>query len=468
MEIVKTVSNEKAVFIENSPLLITKRMIEGIKLASNPKTEFISLEGTARSIKTALAIQMFYYRVIKSSVEIHVISAMTLSKIFNDLLFDKKIGLIACYPFIRLVKGKIGSAFVEIPTKDNGVKKVLLATYDNKSSWKKALGGERGVVFVDECNIADMDFLRELFARQTNVSDRLTIYTLNGDDPNHPVYNEFINYGLMVGDNFPVSTRNYISEFRNKQGYKKGWYSMFFNLYDNPTMTAEKIDRFKALYPPGSHYYTTKFLGERGVQGDLIFNDYMKPDLMVDAYEKINGIPKYDIFRYTIGVDIGSKRAYSSFALVGWTKNYETAIILNVVTFKQVGYAMKVTKLTEWLNIINSKGRLAIEGIFVDSAEQNFIDDLKPIIKQQTGFEVGGSYKATIKDRIDTIIIGLSNGSLLFHKDSKNSYDAYKISKWQDGKKGIERQDEGLEINDIMDSVEYALSRHFHKFRRNI
>lgn len=53
---------------------------------------------------------------------------------------------------------------------------------------EKALGGQYGCLYIDEINIADMEFVREASMR----CDYL-ISTLNPDDPGLPVYKEYIN-----------------------------------------------------------------------------------------------------------------------------------------------------------------------------------------------------------------------------------------------------------------------------------
>ena len=45
------------------------------------------------------------------------------------------------------------------------VKTVYVLGYADKARWKKALGGQYGCLFIDEANIADMDFVREAVMR---------------------------------------------------------------------------------------------------------------------------------------------------------------------------------------------------------------------------------------------------------------------------------------------------------------
>lgn len=48
-------------------------------------------------------------------------------------------------------------------------------------------------------------------------------------------------------------------------------------------------------------------------------------------------------------------------------------------------------------------------------------------------------------------------------KEGREVYQAYQMAKWVEGKENEEREDNNDPINDIMDSVEYALTRHMKK-----
>jgi len=105
----------------------------------------------------------------------------------------------------------------------------------------------------------------------------------------------------------------------------------------------------------------------------------------------------------------------------------------------------------------------------IDSAEQNYIKDLKAEF-YNIGFpEVIGSYKATIKDRIDMNIVLLSAGKLIFNdtEDGRAALDAFKQAAWVEGKVGIERKDENEPWNDKLDSIEYAETRHMNALMRS-
>lgn len=237
----------------------------------------------------------------------------------------------------------------------------------------------------------------------------------------------------------------------------EGYYYVHFTMYDNPTMTKEKIDRAESIFPKNSYYYKIKILGERGTTGKLIFNDYMTAEKHIDDLSKI-------IYNeYVVGVDIGSTRALNSISLVGFKGNYTEVGIVDKDSFKQCGYDKKKELLINTVLFWRDKGK-NIRCVSVDSAEQNFIYDLKTAFKPY-GIDVIPSYKATIKERCDLLIILLALRKIKFNntKEGREAYQAYQMAKWVEGKENEEREDNNDPINDIMDSIEYALTRHMKK-----
>jgi len=314
---------------------------------------------------------------------------------------------------------------------------------------------------IDEANIANEMFINESLGRQGATEHPVTILTLNGDDPQLPLYQNIINKCVIIG-NCPASIRSEMDKSKKKRGY----YYFHWTFNDNPILTPKMKTSLRNQFPIGSYYHKTKILGERGKWGIMIFADYMTTELLVDVNAKdANGKPKYLFSHYAIGVDIAENRAHNVFALIGFEKDYKYCGVVDLFVFesekdgrKLVGYTQKTELLKAFLAKHQGKG---IEGIFVDSAEGNYIKDLQNVPQINGGHPVVPSYKATIKERIDLLIVLFNRGRCFFDVNKAiQGFQAYQSSTWVKGKEGKEREDNNLAMNDIMDAIEYAITRH--------
>lgn len=426
------------------------KILDAIALAIRPTTRQITFEGTIRSSKTVTAIEAFFWRVYTSLARRHVAASYNSDTLKNNILDADGHGLLTKFSkYCTEKKGRIGAWYVEMNT-PNGKKQISLCSYSNRSTWKKVLGGSIENFFIDEANVADPQFIDECYSRQVSFEHPLTIYTLNGDAPTANIY-ENINCSQIVG-NAPASIRAEMNKVQNKSGY----YYMHWTMADNPIMTPEKIVAAYSLYPPGSYYYIIKILGERGVAGKLIYIDYIDEAKLI---QKI-AVAKYHSF--IVSLDVGATRACNSITLTGLNVGYSAAAFVDKFTFKQCGYSEKTEHLKRFIKKWQTLGATNIECIVIDSAEQNYIADLKADFARNGLPPVIGSYKATIKDRIDLVCLLMSRGKLFFNDtpEGKDLLGAFKQAAWTEDKFGKERKDENEPWNDKLDSAEYGLTRH--------
>ena len=147
------------------------------------------LEGTTAAGKTTVGLFKFILRCAESEKRIHVLSGLDQGTIEKNIIakelgiLDDFGGLVEYWPSGR---GDDRMAHLILHTTDED-KKIYVLGYADKARWKKALGGQYGCLYIDEINIADMDFVREASMR----CDYL-LATLNPDDPGLPVYEEYI------------------------------------------------------------------------------------------------------------------------------------------------------------------------------------------------------------------------------------------------------------------------------------
>lgn len=443
-------------------ILYNDKILDFLALCLDPSTRCVTSEGTIRSAKTVSNIEAFHLLVQRQKGKYALIAAENYDAIRTNILQAER-GLLTLWPSkYQLAKAEIGGYYVEAKT-PNGFKEILLCGYSDASKWEKILGKDIETVLVDEANIADKQFIDETFARQGATEHPVTLFTLNGDDPQHWLYQERINKSVLVG-NCPASTK---AELEGQRLKKRGYYYTWWGFDDNPKLTRDQKRELKHEFPVGSYYHKTKVLGERGKWGVLIFADYMTTDLIKNLYfneltkqvDKTRLNPKLNIDRFTIGVDIAEGKAFNVFVLTGFDRTYSKACIVDHMVFKSVdasGRPVGFKYKTEMFKAFLAKHREKhIEFASVDSAEGNYINDLNG---ENLGIPIIPSYKATIKQRIDLLIILMNKGRILFDVSCADIYQAYQSSIWTKGKEGVEREDSGAMANDIMDATEYSLT----------
>ncbi len=433
-----------------SRLQRNEKSLDFLSLATRKNVELLVLEGTIRSSKTVNVIQAFYLRVKYSKDRLFCIAAKDYDAINDNILESDGFGLLNLFPDVKLVKKKIGSYFLTMRGVDRKRKKILLAGYSNIQQWKKILGKTIGGFLIDEVNIADKQFIDETFARQASVDHPFQFWTLNGDDPKHFIYQDYINPCKPLWK-VPAS----ILRDMNQVDKMPRRYYTHWTFEDNPIMTPEKIERTKRLYPIGSYYYKIKILGERGIAEGLVY------EIFASNMDKfiLKEVPK--LASIVLGVDFGGNKSKHSFSATGYGPNLDYAVHLETVTMNATGTTADqlCNEFEKFVCMVQKKyGFYAME-CYCDSAEQTLINTLKNrVLSHQMGVIIKNAYKKPINDRIQFQLQLLSLGKLFFMKWNTETIDAYRTAVYDD-RKGHEneRLDDGSTNIDTMDSNEYSL-----------
>ena len=173
----------------------------------------------------------------------------------------------------------------------NGWKTIFCLGYDDKTRWKKALGGQYGCLFIDEINVADIEFVREAVMRSDYV-----LGTLNPDDPALPVYEEFINRSRPV-EKWKDQTPAELLAMLNSPA-TPNWTHWYFNFDDNYVLTEEKKERIRRNVPEGTKLWKNKILGLRGRSTGLVFSNFSEKNIITMSEAKNM---RFD--RFSLGVD---------------------------------------------------------------------------------------------------------------------------------------------------------------------
>lgn len=248
-----------------SGLLLSKKYKAFIK--SQAPVEF--LEGTTYAGKTTVGIYKFILKVADSPKKLHIIAAKDTGTAEKNII-NKELGILDNFGSLVEYNGN-GTAHEKIPHillhTNRGDKVIYILGYDKKDKWKKALGGQYGCLYIDEINTADMEFVREAGMR----CDYL-MATLNPDDPDLPIYKEYINHSRPLPEwekETPMEIRRALNE-----SHKRGWTHWFFSFEHNLGLTPEKKEQIITNTPTGTKLYKNKIQGIRCRATGLVFGNF--------------------------------------------------------------------------------------------------------------------------------------------------------------------------------------------------
>ena len=242
------------------------------------KAEF--LEGVTAAGKTTAGVFKFMLEAAESQKPHHIIAGLDVGTVEKNIIHREhgvldEWGSLVSYHSRGAEGQRLPHILFRTP---GGLKRIFILGYDNARRWKKALGGQYGCVYIDEMNIADMDFVREAAMR----CDYL-IGTLNPDDPELPVYREYVNHARPLPA-WAKDTPSSILEALTEEE-KPGWTHWFFTFRDNPALGPEDVERIKRNVPPGTKLWKNKILGLRGRASGLVFSSFDRAVHVIPAAE---------------------------------------------------------------------------------------------------------------------------------------------------------------------------------------
>lgn len=402
------------------------------------KADVEFLEGTTSAGKTTVGAIKFLLEVAKSDRKLHIISGLDLGTIEKNII-QAELGIIDVFGDLISYHSS-GNRDHNLPhlkyQTSKGQKIVYVLGYDNRSRWKKALGGQYGCLYIDEINIADMEYVREVFMRADYV-----MATLNPDDPELPVYHEYINHSRPV-DNYKNDAPKEISEQLTEEP-KPNWVHWFFSFEHNAGLAKEKHLKIISSVPKGTKLYKNKIQGLRGRSEGLIFGNFEYKNNVVSVLEA----KRKEYASFSCGVDTSySAQSEDTIAFIfqGITKQGELIILDEMVmnnkdqdnSFAPSDIAVK---LVAFLESCRNKWGFA-KTVYVDNADQATITELRKLKRQRNlvyGF-VNSDKSMKIIDRIN-LMLGWINSDgkspqYLVVADCDNHIHELNTYSWKNGK----------------------------------
>lgn len=330
--------------------------------------------------------------------------------------------------------------------------KIVIFTGGGKSdSYKSILGNSYGGWIATEinehydCDDSRTSFIKVAMARQIASVHPFTLWDLNPSNPNADIY------------------KNYIDKFMGLDWYR----CEHFNIFDNATMSQERIEEIQSKYDRNSVWYKRDILGERMVAEGLVFpyfaND-CKPYLF--KYQSLKEKMKEEGKRFShliIGVDFGDNGSKYSWHLTGFTNDWDYMWVLDEGDMAKSN-AIDATKFCKafvrfYKRCVECYGY--IEWIFPDSASNTLINTLRAYFYAEglDGSIIAPVKKNELTDRPITVDSLLITGRLKIEEHCKNLINALSELVW-DEKKDIPKDENVNNINDDWDSFCYTFITH--------
>lgn len=373
------------------------------------------LEGTTAAGKTTVGIFKFMLMVAESKKKYHIISAKDTGTAEKNII-NKDLGIIDDFGILTEYNGN-GSKDEKIPHilyhTNNGDKVVYVMGYGDKKKWQKALGGQYGCLYIDEINTADIDFVRESFMRADYV-----MATLNPDDPNLPVYKEYINCSRPLPE-YKNDAPQEINDMLSEEP-KPGWVHWFFSFKDNLGLTAEKIKQIMLNVPKGTKLYKNKILGLRGRATGLIFSNFERKNNVITR-DKAKGMK---FVQFTAGLDTAySQNSPDTFAFtfLGITDKKELVMLdEEVYNNKDLDIPLAPSDIAPRFVKFLEKNRKEwgfARDAFIDSADQATIMELRKYKRINPNlYNFINSYKKfEIIDRIHAMLGWINTNGKIFY-----------------------------------------------------
>lgn len=330
--------------------------------------------------------------------------------------------------------------------------KIVIFTGGGKSdSYKSILGNSYGGWIATEinehydCDDSRTSFIKVAMARQIASVHPFTLWDLNPSNPNADIY------------------KNYIDKFMGLDWYRYE----HFNIFDNATMSQERIEEIQNKYDKNSVWYKRDILGERMVAEGIIFpyfaND-CKPYLF--KYQSLKEKMKEKGKRFShliIGVDFGDNGSKYSWHLTGFTNDWDYMWALDEGDMEKSN-SIDATKFCKafvrfYKRCIECYGY--VEWIFPDSASNTLINTLRAYFYAEglDGSIIAPVKKNELTDRPITVDSLLVTGRLKIEEHCKNLINTLSELVW-DEEKDIPKDDNVNNINDDWDSFCYTFITH--------
>lgn len=406
-------------------------------LRHNAKAE--ALEGTTAAGKTTVGAFKFMLKVAQSSKKLHFIASKSVGDAEKNII-NSDLGIVDIFGEHVDYRGngsigyKIPHILYRIDNNPEHDKVIFILGYENKDKWKKALGSQFGCGYIDEVNTANTDFVQESTMRCD-----YWMCTMNPDDPNLPIYEQYINRFRALKE-YEDDTPKEIQQELEKSPAQPNWTYWFFNFDHNAGLPYEKKQQIINTVAPGTKLYKNKILGLRGRSEGLIFSMFQHDKNVIQE----STAKQLRFLRFCCGVDTSySEKSDDTITFLYQGITAEGCLVVleekvyNNKDFRgeKIAPSDVVVKLHEFLEYCKDKWGFC-RVISVDNADQATLMELRKY-KQQKGLAwdfINANKKLKVIDRINLAGSWIKNGYYLVVDHCTNHIHELEIYSWKEDK----------------------------------
>ena len=386
---------------------LSDKYIDFINSTKGVNADF--LEGTTASGKTTVGAGVKFMKMVSASKKkLHIIAAKT-TGVAEKNIIQQDNGILDIHN--TAVYCGNGDKDNKIPHIKFEGKIIYVLGYDNRDKWELVLGSQFGCVYIDEINTANIEFVREISTR----NDYL-MATLNPDNPDLPVYKEFVNRSRPYKKYEQDVPKEILDELKEKP--VQGWKYWFFSFRDNLSLTEEQIAKKIESAPAGTKLYKNKIQGLRGKATGLIFPNFDRKKHVISIAEA----KKYEFRKFSAALDTSySSKSPDTIAMVfqGITK-CRKVITLTEKVYNNANLDTPLAPsdtVKKFINFLDENKDTwgLVRDVFIDSADQATITELNKY-KRLNGsiYKFNNAYKAMkIIDRINLMLGWIQQGAYL-------------------------------------------------------
>ena len=414
-------------------------------------------EGAVRAGKTVDNVFAFAYELESTPDKLHLATGSTIA--------NAKLNIGDCngYGLEGIFRGRCrwgkykDNECLRIKTK-SGLKVVIFAGGGKADSFKKIRGNSYGMWIATEINLHHDNTIKEAFNRQLAAKHRKIYWDLNPDNPNAPIYAE------------------YIDKYQKMQAAGKllgGYNYEHFTITDNRTIPEQRVNEIISQYDKGSIWYRRDILGERCVADGLVYQAFAdQPDRNIVRKEKLTEEEwkrlLLSVDFVSIGVDFGGNRSLTTFVATAVHRGFSKLTVLRDYHIEGQKGDIDSDKVNrEFVGFIQRLKQeypgARVKYCFADSEAQYLINGMRRASNAAgLGIQFGDSAKNEITQRIYCTSTLLNLDRLFLMNGCNLVSDGLKSAVWDkdQAEKGKDvRLDNFSSDIDILDAFEYSWER---------